>query len=175
MHTIAATFLSIPAQLLDVTPSASLWRRKPKAGVLPLLLQPADLSLLAAMPALRVLCLPLSSEAFQGDKPRLQSAVNRQWLLAKVFTRLLPQLVVMPFSAASGPRLFLGASFEGGLDPAMLQQLQAHMQSNWAALSQEAQHCALAMLRWAADAQRLSPKAAALLAAFVPNNAGQGS
>ena len=154
--------------MLDVTFWASSWLPSPA-----LLLQPADLSLLVAMPALCLLCLSQDSEHFQ-DVSEPRAAVAQQLMLSTAFCGLLPQLAVVPHSAADLPGLFAGRAMAGGLDPAWLQELQYCMQSSWAALGQEGQRKMLAMVRREAVPQ-LSPQAAALVDAFLEKPAGESS
>lgn len=130
--------------------------------------------MLVAMPALRLLCLPHYAELYQGG-PGVRAAGAQQVALSTTFCALLPRLAAMPYSANELLGLFAGGVMAQGLDPAGLQQLQACMLSNWAALGQEGRRSALATLRGAADAQQLSPQAAALLAAFLEKHAGEGN
>jgi len=160
-----------PLQVLDVMPDykSGLPAEQQRAESTLLLLQPSDLSMLAAMPALRLLCLPLSHEMFEADNPGLRNAQGWQWLLSVAFSALLPHLVFMTDGAAQLPGVFRGAAFEGGLHPERLSQLQAWMESNWAALSDEGKQAAFAWLCRAAESNQLSPRAAALLAGLYAN------
>ena len=152
--------------MLDVTPSTRVWRDTIKPASPLLLLRPSDLTLLAGMPALRLLCLPLYEETFQGDDPRMRASFIQQTRLSLAFCGLLPRLLLVGNRAASCPALFQEAAFEGGLNADKLSKLQASMRAGWEAFDQGQQQYMLGPLRRAAIANQLSPQAAALLAAL---------
>ena len=159
------------AQVLDVTPTIHDWVPRPKPSSPVLALQPSDLSLLAAMPALRLLCVPLQREMFQLEEgnPVQQLACAQQLLLFTAFCALLPHLAVVPSGAASLPGLFQGLAIEGGLCPAKQRAVRDNFQLAWADTRHDMQDMhwmALALLRQAADEQQLSPQAAALVASY---------
>lgn len=158
-------------QVLDVTPTIHDWVPRPKPSSPVLALQPSDLSLLAALPALRLLCMPLQREIFQleEDNPMQQLASVQQMLLFTAFCALLPHLAVVSSGAASLPGLFQGLAIEGGLCPAKQRAIRDNIQLAWADMSrgmQDTQQMALALLRQAADEQQLRPQAAALVASY---------
>ena len=133
------------------------------------LLQPGDLSVLADMPALRLLCVPLSDDLLlsEGNAATLQSASVQQWLLCKAFCALLPRLVTLSYSAAQVLWLFQGATIQGGLDPAKHAELQACLHEYWEAQDPEVRQGALDLVRRAAQCGQLSPQAQALLEAVT--------
>lgn len=156
-------------QVLDVTPTIRLWRDTIEPGSPLLLLQPGDLTLLAGMPALRMLCLLLYEEMFEGGDPAVRAAAAQHRVLAAAFCALLPQLTITSHGAAYLPGMShccWPASLESGLHPVLRGRLQDCAQLSWAALSHEEQQQAAALLRQAADEQQLSPQAAALVASY---------
>ncbi|PRW56681.1 Leucine-rich repeat-containing 40 [Chlorella sorokiniana] len=164
-------------EVLDAMPSVDSLLWNARAGSPLLLLQPDDLSLLAALPALRLLCLPMHQKLFQHrkDDPRQQAAAIQQVLLSAAFCALLPQLAVVSSCAAQAPALFQEPAFEGGLRPDKLREVQEATQLVWVGLGQERQQGMLGVLRRAAEAGELSPQAVALLEAYPPQPAGQSS
>ena len=139
----SGSFSTLPAvQVLDVTPSIRLWSDTIKPASPLMLLQPTDLTLLAGMPALRMLCLPLSEEMFEGGDPAVRAAAAQHRVLAAAFCALLPQLTVASHGAAYLPGMShccWPASLESSLHPALRARLQDCAQLSWAALSHEEQ------------------------------------
>lgn len=150
-------------QVLDVMPCTSYGEPDPTQP-LPMV-HPGDLSSLVAMPALRVLCVPLSDFP-QPEGDVYPSVSVQQCLLCRVLCALLPRLVTLSYSAAQIPCLFQGGAVEGGLDPAKHAELQACLQAGWEAVTPEVRWVALEMMRGEAAQRELSAQAAALVEAF---------
>lgn len=153
-----------PLQVLDAMPTISGWHR-PKALSPLLALHPSDLSLLVAMPALRLLCVPLGDLWLEESTPQRPQLEASQWALAIAFGALLPGLVVLSERSAQSSHLFCDGDPARGLDPAHLREMQSGMQEYWQAECAAFQQAALGLLRWAADTGQLSARAADLLAA----------
>ena len=155
-----------PVQVLDVMPQTSYWLRSPKPITRMLALQPGDLSLLAAMPALRLLCMPLGDlwRREETTPQRLQLEAT-QWGLAMSFCTLLPGLLVLSSHTSQSARLFRGGDPARGVDAALLREVKAQLQDAWQAEGAALQQAALGLLRREAAQGQLSQRAAELLAA----------
>jgi len=152
-------------QLLDAAQCG--YRPKPSKPLPEL--QPDDLTLLAAMPALRLLCVPYLYEPPIGrnaavlEDPALQRAYLEQHMLAQAFCALLPRLVVVPLDMQRMPGLLRGGEYEGGLDAEMLGKVRNVVRSCWTDITQALPQPVREAFQRAADAGELSPLTVALL------------